>query len=680
MADRIGGNSGSSRLFNSHPVTETNSTQPFGPTNNAPIPTATDGFGAVNGGGGSDRLETEELYYALNGASRRVRNGSVEVGRYGKTTEFSYNGKSTYDSNSGSTQWSNRVDSKGNTNRAIEGLGTQRGRRTDTSNDSSLKLGGFWIRDRNLGVQAKLNGNVQNQYGSASGSARVYSEVGVKQMAGYSFTKTGITANAMAEARVIAAGAEASGKISSNSVNIAGQKININADVFGRATVEANAGVGGEVAFDRNPPKAVLTGRVGAFAGAKAYGRARFGIGDVLKVGVYGEGWAGAGAEASGTLGYQDGKFSIGGAVGAGLGLGGKVGLRVDVDVKAAAALAKHVADQDRDGKLTLNDGAAAITNTADAVTSGIDKGATKAMNAMDADGDNRFTRKDISLHASRLQRSLQNALDTNKDGKLGLDDAANAARNLGQGIQQGAEAVGRGVEATGRAIGRGAEAIGNAAHNLVDVNNDGKIGLDDAANAARAVGRGLKVGAEVVGRGLKVGAEATGRAIGRGAEAIGNAAHNLADVNNDGKIGLDDAANAARNIGRAAQNLADVNGDGKIGLADVGRAARNLGRGVQAGANAIGQAAHNLADADGDGKIGLSDVSAAASNIGESVSNTARVVGRGAATAGRVIGNAAKSLGSQASRAADTLAEGASRTFKRASATVSRVASFFGW
>ena len=56
--------------------------------------------------------------------------------------------------------------------------------------------------------------------------------------------------------------------------------------MYGRATLEANASVGGEVAFDRDPPKAVLTGKAGAFAGAKAYGRARFGIGDIIKVTV----------------------------------------------------------------------------------------------------------------------------------------------------------------------------------------------------------------------------------------------------------------------------------------------------------------------------------------------------------------------------------------------------------
>ncbi|MFF1689407.1 MULTISPECIES: hypothetical protein [unclassified Streptomyces] len=60
-----------------------------------------------------------------------------------------------------------------------------------------------------------------------------------------------------------------------------------------------------------------------------------------------GEAWAGVGAEAHADLGMKDGKFTIGGDVGVGLGLGGKAGFNVTVDT----------------GKLTgaLGDGADAV-------------------------------------------------------------------------------------------------------------------------------------------------------------------------------------------------------------------------------------------------------------------------------------------------------------------------------
>ena len=68
-----------------------------------------------------------------------------------------------------------------------------------------------------------------------------------------------------------------------------------------------------------------------AFAGAKATGS---GSGDVAGIGagVTGEAWAGVGAEANVDLGMKDGKFTIGGELGAGLGVGGKVGVNITVD------------------------------------------------------------------------------------------------------------------------------------------------------------------------------------------------------------------------------------------------------------------------------------------------------------------------------------------------------------
>ncbi|MFF0788563.1 putative T7SS-secreted protein [Streptomyces spiralis] len=69
-----------------------------------------------------------------------------------------------------------------------------------------------------------------------------------------------------------------------------------------------------------------------AFAGAKAEGSATADVGGV-GAGATGEAWAGAGASASVDVGKgDDGKYHVGGEVGVGLGLGGKVGFQVTVD------------------------------------------------------------------------------------------------------------------------------------------------------------------------------------------------------------------------------------------------------------------------------------------------------------------------------------------------------------
>ena len=703
MPDPVGGNNSLLRnFFNGNSVTTTNvdagaataNVDPGGATTNADVMNA-NGFevGTNTAGGGYTPFMDDALYHDLGGASTRAK-GGVEIGTYNNPGSFSYKGVLTRDANNSTTNWNNRNTWAGSTNRNTEGLGTTRGPLREEKADSSLKVGGLWLRDDKIGAQARVSGSVEGPWGNASGSARVYSEVGLKRMAAYNLTGTGVSVSANAEARVVAAGAEVSGRIASPSVKVGGQDINLNADVYGRATVEANATVGGEVAFDRDPPKAVLTGKAGAFAGAKAYGRARFGIGDLIKVGVYGEGWAGAGAEASGTVGYQDGKFSLGGSVGAGLGLGGKVGLRVDVDVVKAAQLAKDVADVDRDGKLTLNDGATAITKTADAAMTGVENTVNKTLNAIDADNDGRFSRRDLGLHATRIKANLENALDANGDGKIGLSDVGAAGRRMGQGIAEGAQALGRGAQFVGQKTSELAEAAGQAAHNLADVNGDGKLGLDDVGVAGRRMGQGIAKGAQALGRG----AQFVGQKTSELAEAAGQAAHNLADVNGDGKLGLDDVGAAGRRmgqgiadgaqalgrgaqaLGRSAHRAADVNGDGRIGLSDIGAAARNVGT----TARNVGRAARNLADANGDGKIGLSDVGAAAQNVGSAVADGAEALGRGAVRAGRAIGNTASRVGSaianQASDAASTIADGASRTYKRAKNVVSNVASFFGW
>lgn len=73
-----------------------------------------------------------------------------------------------------------------------------------------------------------------------------------------------------------------------------------------------------------------------AFAGAKADAKVS---GDVAGVGGTAgvEGWAGVGAAADAEVGWDDGKVTIGGELGVGLGLGGKVDLDITIDAREVA-------------------------------------------------------------------------------------------------------------------------------------------------------------------------------------------------------------------------------------------------------------------------------------------------------------------------------------------------------
>ncbi|MEW2134804.1 putative T7SS-secreted protein [Streptomyces sp. NPDC005435] len=90
---------------------------------------------------------------------------------------------------------------------------------------------------------------------------------------------------------------------------------------FAGAEASANVGVG----------KDGLHAGAEGFAGAKASGSVGADVAGV-GAGVNGEAWAGIGASADVDAGMKDGKITIGGNLGVGLGVGGKIGFDVTVD------------------------------------------------------------------------------------------------------------------------------------------------------------------------------------------------------------------------------------------------------------------------------------------------------------------------------------------------------------
>ncbi|MEU4656171.1 putative T7SS-secreted protein [Streptomyces sp. NPDC023723] len=160
---------------------------------------------------------------------------------------------------------------------------------------------------------AEAKGHAVFAGGDVSGAAGV-NLLGVEGSAGVGLLDGNATAQASGKAYLAQAAAD--GKYEAGVFAVSGK-----AEVF----AGAEAGVSGSVGTD-----GVHAGGE-AFAGAKA---AADGHASVIGIGVGGtaEAWAGAGAEAHFDAGLKDGKFVVGGDLGVGLGLGGKLGGQVEID------------------------------------------------------------------------------------------------------------------------------------------------------------------------------------------------------------------------------------------------------------------------------------------------------------------------------------------------------------
>lgn len=173
-------------------------------------------------------------------------------------------------------------------------------------------------------------------YAGIDMSGKAGASIGAQGTAAAGLTSTGLSANASGS---VGARASASGKATYGIVDVAGK-----ADAFAGAEAGAGANIGRN-GVDLN---------ASAFAGAKAGA----GIsGDVAGIGagVNGEVWAGVGAEADATFEMDNGKITIGGHVGAALGVGGSFGGEITIDTAEVAG--------------AVGDAAGAVGDAADAVT-----------------------------------------------------------------------------------------------------------------------------------------------------------------------------------------------------------------------------------------------------------------------------------------------------------------------
>lgn len=229
---------------------------------------------------------------------------------------------------------------------------------------------GNFKREAVAGLYAQRADKKTGAHGTAESALEAKAEATASVSAKGTLNSNGLDATAGAKVSV-GVEASATGKLTSNAVTIGGEKFTAGVDGKVRVSAEAKAEATVSAKVTRNPPTAVLEGKAGVSAVAKAEAEGSITLGPVKLMGsVYGS--AGAEAQMSGLIGYQDGKLKLSGSMGAalGLGAGGKVGVEVDVAAigKVAVNTAKDVADVNGDGKLGLDDVGAAASKAANAV------------------------------------------------------------------------------------------------------------------------------------------------------------------------------------------------------------------------------------------------------------------------------------------------------------------------
>lgn len=270
------------------------------------------------------------------------------------------------------------------------------GPRAGTRGSQSLSVSAEGVtaeysREAYAGLYAEKSGGVEGEYGSASYAAQAKAEARAGVDASATVDSNGLDARAAAGVSV---GVEASvrGSAQTRSVEVAG--VEVNAGVDGGAKVEATASAeaGAGVQVTRNPPTAIVEGSAGASAVAKAEADVTASAGP-FSITASGYASAGAEAKADGAVGFEDGKLVLRGGLGAavGLGLGGDVGVEVDVAQIGQMAVntvedlpgAKQVASAVEGGADAVADGAKEVASTvkdgADAIADGAKSVASNA-------------------------------------------------------------------------------------------------------------------------------------------------------------------------------------------------------------------------------------------------------------------------------------------------------------
>jgi hypothetical protein len=187
-----------------------------------------------------------------------------------------------------------------------------------------------------VGYSSQGSAHGENKYGTADASYQADLKAYGTAQGQALVDSNGLLATGSAEVGVEA---RAQGNVSFQSVGvtIGGEQLDLRGDATGYVEAAARATGTVTMAATRNPPR--MEAEVGgeAFAGVKAGVEGHVGLGEFVTLEGHADGWAGAGAEAHGVIGYNDGKLRLNFSAGAAVGLGGDVGGEVDIDVKKMA-------------------------------------------------------------------------------------------------------------------------------------------------------------------------------------------------------------------------------------------------------------------------------------------------------------------------------------------------------
>lgn len=453
----------------------------------------------------------------------------------------------------------------------------------------------------------------------------------------------------------------------------------VHADGF--VGVKAGAGIKAGI----GPDYTGIEANAGAMAGAEGNIDVHANLGPIKgKLGA--SGIIGAGAEAGGALVYKDGKLTVAWKAGAAYGLGGSLSGEVTVDFKEAAKLASaagkqlyNAADADKDGKLTLNDGATHLGNAAKGGANMVDKGWNGVKNMLDRDGDGKFNAgKDWGAFKDQVGDAVGGAKDrvlaTGKDlldkGKTALDRDGDGKLGLGDVVAGGSQLKDAAMDKINGAKDWAVDK-GKKAHDFLDADKDGHVGFND-------IGTHLgNAGSSILNTGKNIGSfiankagDAKDWAVDK-AKAAGSAIHSAADQDGDGKIGFGDAkalgtkvwdkvTDAGSNLKQMAtdkikdvHDTLDLSGDGKLDRQDIiaaggkvaqlantakNKAVDTFNATVAAGKATYDKAkakvaetahaAHDAADLDGDGNLGWNDVKTGAGKAADWASDKAHQAG----------------------------------------------------
>lgn len=487
---------------------------------------------------------------------------------------------------------------------------------------------------------AGVEGEISGAAGTMSGSAQAFSDAYVGASAQAGMSSDGTLAGTKVKAGVAAgvgyeAGVKAAGKMESQGLAVDGVTKDLTAGVnaSGQALVAARAGVGADLTISAE--EVGLTAKAGAFAGAEAKGEIGAHIGPVGAK-VKGSAMAGAGIGAEAGIVYKDGVLTFGASAWAALGIGGKVGGEVSIDIQQSVELACramdkarelgikgahaafNAADADGDGRLTLNDAATRVGQGLERGADGIAGGLDGLTSFLDADGSGKFSSADVGIRAGQAadavsgaastawqgtksaagaawgtakstansaMQTAKGALDVDGDGQLTRSDLGVMASKAGEKITDGVQSAVYWSKSKAHELRQGADqAVVYAQQKMTEVaqfadrNGDGKV---DSADLAVGAGQALESASGAASNaweGTKAGAGAAWDAT---------------------KSGASRAWEGTKSAGGAAWNSATST-------------AGDAWDATKSGAQGAAQAAHGALDVDGDGSLGVGDAKAA--------------------------------------------------------------------